>query len=569
MQENKTADKNQNGTTSKINIASELKKFSTPSVDHLSGTRKVKINALASQDLQALYEVSKAVNSTLILDDILGLVMLNSVELLKAERGFLMLLDSDNRLQFKTAHNIKKKELTNKDLQVSTTLANSVLDSGNSVYTSDALNDERFAKKKSVLEMNIRSAMCVPLRIKDQIIGIVYLDNSSETNIFLKSDLHLFELFADMAALAIQNAQYYSELSSSQRFQEAILENTPVGIMVLSGGGTIRSYNETARNILSRAFDSLKGDWKDLDNENILRRLPRKERELWQENIEKSKNEPSEIGSHLIKSDEGEMILRIHYSPFTVSADDPDGRIIIIEDITQRVLIERYLVASEKMVAKGEMAAAIGHELNNYLTTIMSSAQLLPKYIESDRLEKVSEKVDAIVAGVERMKRFTRGLMDFTVLETEKSLNALAPIIDDVIFFAKPQLQFKSIRIEADIPSNLPKIMMDPGQIHQVILNLLLNSAEALNSARIKNGSIKISVNSQKSELTMTIADNGPGIPEEMFPRLFEPHITSKEKGHGLGLSTCKKIVDSHGGEISASNNPHGGAVFTIILPLR
>jgi len=569
MQENKTADKNQNGTTSKINIASELKKFSTPSVDHLSGTRKVKINALASQDLQALYEVSKAVNSTLILDDILGLVMLNSVELLKAERGFLMLLDSDNRLQFKTAHNIKKKELTNKDLQVSTTLANSVLDSGNSVYTSDALNDERFAKKKSVLEMNIRSAMCVPLRIKDQIIGIVYLDNSSETNIFLKSDLHLFELFADMAALAIQNAQYYSELSSSQRFQEAILENTPVGIMVLSGGGTIRSYNETARNILSRAFDSLKGDWKDLDNENILQRLPRKERELWQENIEKSKNEPSEIGSHLIKSDEGEMILRIHYSPFTVSADDPDGRIIIIEDITQRVLIERYLVASEKMVAKGEMAAAIGHELNNYLTTIMSSAQLLPKYIESDRLEKVSEKVDAIVAGVERMKRFTRGLMDFTVLETEKSLNALAPIIDDVIFFAKPQLQFKSIRIEADIPSNLPKIMMDPGQIHQVILNLLLNSAEALNSARIKNGSIKISVNSQKSELTMTIADNGPGIPEEMFPRLFEPHITSKEKGHGLGLSTCKKIVDSHGGEISASNDPHGGAVFTIILPLR
>jgi len=569
MQGNKTTEKNQNGTTSKINIASELKKFSAPSIDHLSGTRKVKINALASQDLQALYEVSKAVNSTLILDDILGLVMLKSVELLKAERGFLMLLDSDNHLQFKTAHNINKKELTNKDLQVSTTLANTVLDSGNSVYTSDALNDERFAKKKSVLEMNIRSAMCVPLRIKDQIIGIVYLDNSSETNIFLKSDLHLFELFADMAALAIQNAQYFSELSSSQRFQKAILENTPVGIMVLGGGGTLRSYNETARNILSRAFESLKGDWKDLDNENILQRLPRKERELWRENIEKSRTEPSEIGSHLIKSDDGELIVRIHYSPFTVGADDSEGRIIIIEDITQRVLIERYLVASEKMVAKGEMAAAIGHELNNYLTTIMSSAQLLPRYIESDRLEKVSEKVDSIVAGVERMKRFTRGLMDFSVLETEKSLNALAPIIDDVVFFVKPQLQFKSIRIDADIPSNLPKIMMDPSQIHQVILNLLLNSAEALNSARIKNGSIKISVNSGKSKLTMIITDNGPGIPEEMFPRLFEPHITSKEKGHGLGLSTCKKIIDSHGGGISASNDPHGGAVFTIILPLR
>jgi K+-sensing histidine kinase KdpD len=418
MRENKTTEKKHDGTTSKINIASELKKFSSTTIDHLSGTRKFKINALASQDLQALYEVSKAVNSTLILDDILGLVMLKSVELLKAERGFLMLLDSDNRLKFKTAHNINKKELTNKDLQVSTTLADSVLKTGNSIYTSDALNDERFAKKKSVLEMNIRSAMCVPLRIKEQIIGVVYLDNSSETNIFLKSDLHLFELFADMAALAIQNAQYFSELSSSQRFQEAILEKTPVGIMVIDGGGGLRSYNQTAREILSQAFRSPEKDWRDLDNENILQQLSAKERKFWEDNIAKAGKK------------------------FSLGADDSGGRIIIIEDITQRTLIEKYLVVSEKMVAKGEMAAAIGHELNNYLTTIMSSAQLLPRYIESDRIEKVSEKVNSIVDGIERMKRFTRGLMDFSALETEKSLNDLVPIIDDVVFFVKPQQRF-------------------------------------------------------------------------------------------------------------------------------
>jgi K+-sensing histidine kinase KdpD len=556
MRENRTTEKNHNGTTSKINIASELKKFSTTTIDHLSGTRKLKINALASQDLQALYEVSKAVNSTLILDDILGLVMLKSVELLKAERGFLMLLDSDNRLKFKTAHNINKKELTNKDLQVSTTLADSVLKTGNSIYTSDALNDERFAKKKSVLEMNIRSAMCVPLRIKEQIIGVVYLDNSSETNIFLKSDLHLFELFADMAALAIQNAQYFSELSSSQRFQEAILEKTPVGIMVIDGGGSLKSYNQTAREILSQAFKSPNKDWGDLDNASVLQQLPAKERKFWEDNIAKAGKKTVEIGSHMIKTGGDELVVRIHFSPFSMGTDDSGGRIIIIEDITQRTLIEKYLVVSEKMVAKGEMAAAIGHELNNYLTTIMSSAQLLPRYIESDRIEKVSEKVDAIVDGIERMKRFTRGLMDFSALETEKSLNDLVPIIDDVV-------------IQANIPPDMPAIMMDASQIHQVLLNLLFNAADALNSVGNKEGLVEISVTYNKKEVTVRVIDNGPGIPEEMFTHLFESHITSKEKGHGLGLSTCKKIVEGHGGEIKASNNPNGGAGFTITLPMR
>ncbi len=570
MQENKIKDTKSGNTTSKINIASELKKFSSLAADQLSGTRKFKINALASQDLQALYEVSKAVNSTLILDDILGIVMLKSVELLKAERGFLMLLDSDNKLRFKTAHNINKKELTNKDLQVSSTLAEGVLKSGKSIYTSDALNDERFAKKKSVLEMNIRSAICVPLRIRDQIIGVVYLDNSSEANIFLKSDLHLFELFADMAALAIQNAQFFSELSSFQRFQEAILDKTPVGIMVINEDGVLRSYNGAAREILSEAFDSLKDVWENIENENILEFFPSNERGFWKENINKSKNESVEIASRLIKSEKkDDTIVRIHFSPFTLSGEDPDERIIILENITQRTLIERYLVVSEKMVAKGEMAAAIGHELNNYLTTIMSSAQLLPRYIETERFEKVSEKVESIVDSIDRMKRFTTGLMDFSALETNKSLSELAPVIDDVVFFVKPQQRFKNIEIEIEIPPDLPEIMMDSSQIHQVLLNLLINAADAINSRENKNGAVKISAEADDINLSLKISDNGPGISEEIFPRLFEPHFTSKEKGHGLGLATCKQILESHGGRITAHNNPDNGAGIVITLPLR
>ncbi len=565
----KTTDRKTNESTSKINIASELKKFSAPAKELLSSTRKFNINALASQDLQALYEVSKAVNSTLILDEILGIVMLKSIELLKAERGFLMLLDSNNELQFKTAHNINKKQLSKKDLQVSSTIAEGVVKTGKSIYTSDALNDDRFAKKRSVLEMNIRSAICVPLKIKNQTIGIVYLDNSSEANIFLKSDLHLFELFADMAALAIQNAQHYNELSALQHFQEAVLEETPVGIIVLSEDGILRSHNSAAQRILSMAVTSLDKKWDSIINNNFLDLLPEKERSFWVDNIKDSEEAPTEISSHMLKIDDEELILRMHFSPFANDNADLRGRIIIIEDVTDRILMEQYLVISEKMVAKGEMAAAIGHELNNYLTTIMSSAQLLPKYLNNKSMDKVTEKVDAIVDSVDRMKRFTLGLMDFSALETQKSYHKLQSVIDDVVFFVKPQHRFKHLGIEINFPDDLPGIMIDSSQIHQVLLNLLINAADAIETAKIKKGVIEISASADKDKMTLIIKDNGPGIPEVIYSRLFEPHMTSKKAGHGLGLSTSKQLVESHGGEISAENCAGGGACFTIVLPMR
>jgi len=111
--------------------------------------------------------------------------------------------------------------------------------------------------------------------------------------------------------------------------------------------------------------------------------------------------------------------------------------------------------------------------------------------------------------------------------------------------------------------------MIDSSQIHQVLLNLLINAADAIGGANMKNGVIKISAAADANKVIVSIKDNGPGIPEDILSRLFEPHITSKEKGHGLGLSTCKHIVESHGGKISAINIPDQGACFTVILPMR
>jgi signal transduction histidine kinase len=259
----------------------------------------------------------------------------------------------------------------------------------------------------------------------------------------------------------------------------------------------------------------------------------------------------------------------LRFSPFDHMDGEINGRIIVAEDITEKMILEQYLILSEKMVAKGEMAAAIGHELNNYLAAISSNAQLLSYNVANQQLDKIEPKVEAIISNIDKMKRFTSGLMDFSSLDTKKAPNDIARLIDDAIFFIKPQQKFKNIKIDVDIAPNIPKVEVDAGQIHQVFLNLLINAADAMNEHGVVSGLIKISCHLKGDFIVISVVDNGPGISKDILPKIFEPYVTSKKTGHGLGLSTSYRITNNHGGRMIASNGPEGGALFTVELPVR
>jgi signal transduction histidine kinase len=331
----------------------------------------------------------------------------------------------------------------------------------------------------------------------------------------------------------------------------------------------VRSFNAAALKLTQKASFLPSESEETILGKNLLDLLPAEEREFWKENISRSRSKSIEIDSHRLKTVSEDIIVRLRISPFDHMDDGVDGRIIVIEDITDKVIIEQYLVLSEKMIAKGEMAAAIGHELNNYLATISSNAQLLPINIANNQMDKVAAKVDAIVSNIDKMKRFTAGLMDFSGLETRKVAHDISRLIDDVIFFVKPQQKFRGIDIKLDVPGELPQVEIDVGQIHQVLLNLLLNAADAIRERDLKDGRIRISCRQENNDLIIAVADNGSGIPEEILPRIFEPYVTSKKTGHGLGLSTSYRIVSNHKGRLSAINNADSGATFTVELPLR
>ena len=523
-------------------------------------------------DLEALLDISKAINSTLVLDDILQMVMRRAIRLLGAERGFLMLLDEEGNLQFKTAHNICKESLSKEDFRISMSIATNVAKTGKSVYTSDAQHDERYSKQKSILELELKSIMCVPMKSKEKIIGILYLDNSSKSNIFLQSDLYLFELFAGQAAIAIENAKLYENLLAMKIYNENVVNKIPVGIVVVDNNLKITIANKASQEIFRKTGWREKSDYHTLKNLSLLDLVPPEDRTRWKkicyqvlytgEHFEEARS------YHRFGSEKVALSLRV--SPLNSHDNRILGLILVTEDITEKVIAEKYLIYSQNLVAKGEMAASIAHELNNYLTIILNNAELMLLNLKKGDNSKVEKNTRTIQECVDTMKRFTDGLMDFSKMGTKITEYNLRTLIETLIFSLKPQKQFSGIKFETVFDSELPALPMDVGQIQQVFLNILNNASDAINTLPEPQGTITINTSYIKREkmVEVKISDTGSGIPPELLPKIFEPHFSTKKDGHGFGLVICERIIKNHKGAIFVESSP-GRTTFTITLPVK
>ncbi len=524
-------------------------------------------------DLKAILDVLQAINSSLVLDDILRKVLKHAVELLQAERGFLMLLDESGDLQVKTLHNIARDRLLGDDFKISNSIANKVARNGVSVYTSDAQADEKYAKQKSIVELNLRSIMCVPLKIKEKIIGVVYLDNSTEAKVFLQSDLYLFELFAEQAAIAIENAKLYQNLLMLKKYNENVVNQTPVGIIVVNREFKVTSLNDAAFEILTPPARRTQTFRQKISGARFFDIVTDDQVPYWQRILEQvyDNGKVFEETRYYYKIEDEEKVLSLKVTPLEVEPENSKSLIIVIEDITEKVILENYVMLSEKLVAKGEMAASIGHELNNYLAIISNSAELMVRNINLKKYEKLQGNSDAILDNITKIKRFTDGLMDFSKLDKEIVLYDIRKLVEDLLFSIKPQKKFMSIQFDVDINHDLPQVEMDVGQVQQVLLNIIYNANDAMRTIPDHKGIIRIEANldsNDKNLLVLKIIDNGPGIAPKNLEKIFEPGFTTKKEGHGLGLANCKRIIENHFGEVEIESTQGEGTTFIIKVPV-
>ncbi len=534
---------------------------------------RVRDKGSSSDDYAALLTVSRAINSTLVLDDILKIVMEQAIELLRAERGFLMMLEEDGKLCVRSAHNFRKDSVdTTEDFRISRTVARQVAETGEPVYTSNAQEDQRFADNKSILELNLRSILCVPLKTKDRLIGVCYLDNRVATRPFVRDDLYLFNLLAEQASIAIENAKLYRDLESLKIYNESIVEQTPAGIIVLDEDLRVLTFNNMAENIFREPEVDWTAEQLAVQRVRFTDLIPAPDRIWWEDTLDlvRETQQTQVKDPYYHNTSSKEKVLSVKISTLNGIEGESPKLIVMAEDITEKAILQKYVIISEKLVAKAESAAAIGHELNNYLALISQHAELLPIYLERKQLDKMPGSCQGILDNIDKMKRFTDGLMDFSRMETELVEYDIRYLIEDQLFSLKPHQKFARTKFECKFDSNLPVIRVDVGQIQQVLLNLFNNAIEAIETIKSRRSKITIAVrhNTQHGNIEIMVSDNGPGMPEEVREKLFEPHFTTKTGGHGLGLYNCKKIIENHGGQMIVESKPGKGTTFTVRLPV-
>lgn len=223
------------------------------------------------------------------------------------------------------------------------------------------------------------------------------------------------------------------------------------------------------------------------------------------------------------------------------------------------------LIQSEKLAVIGQLASSLAHEINNPLQAVQSGLGLAIAELESGQMDHVHADLTVIQAELERIQAIFRQMLDFNrpVSHESRPLN-LNAICEGVHVLLRKKLEQADIKLHLELARSLPSTCGDGNQIKQVLINLVLNAAEAMPAT---GGTIIIRTSRGERRVYIAVIDDGRGIQPEHRARLFEPLFTTKTRGLGLGLAISREIIQRHNGEITAESIPGDGALFRIALP--
>jgi two-component system NtrC family sensor kinase len=258
--------------------------------------------------------------------------------------------------------------------------------------------------------------------------------------------------------------------------------------------------------------------------------------------------------------------MRANASPLFDAEGKSSGVIVSVRDITVERKLEQQIIQSERLAAMGQMIGGFAHELNNPLTSIMGVAELLQ---EGEREESARKHLVMLQQQARRAADIVQNLMYFSRPPAPGRVTVdLNELVQRTLHLHAYSLRKNNVTVDFLPEPSLPTVTGDSHQLMQIFLNLILNAEQAMRDARDR-GTLRVRMEKSSNSVIATFQDDGPGIPAEVLPNIFDPFYTTKRpgRGTGLGLSICKAILREHGGEIEASSGPGGGAVFRVTLP--
>lgn len=451
-----------------------------------------------------------------------------------------------------------------------------------------------FSEPELLRELEVHSYIGIPLidsQGNAQGVMVALYQEPIKSVDFAKS---IIQVFAGRSASELERLQATKDLVALRNRLENIINSMPSILVGVDANGLVMQWNLEAEKITG--IESAQAQGKKL--ELIFPDLGN-EMDLLLKNVNTHNTERHERVHCTIQGDPQIVDVTI----YPIKSDGTEGAVIRVDVVTDRVRIEEMMVQSEKMMSVGGLAAGMAHEINNPLTGILQSLQVMqnrisqPTPINTGAAEEAGTTLESIQAYMEK-----RGLMSMMTSISEAGQRA-AKIVDNMLSFSrKDEAHFAPNNIEEiiersiELASNeynlekrfdfrhiklvrefedLPLIPCESSQIQQVMLNLLSNSAQAMMIDRPENASapmIIIRVKNQKNTVLIEIEDNGPGMDAETRKRAFEPFFTTKDVGHGTGLGLSVSyfiITENHGGTMNLVSAAGRGACFSIRIPFE
>lgn len=386
-------------------------------LEQVSG--KIEVFQREHSNMLALAEIGQVINSSLELDEVLRIVMDNIVRLTKAERGFLMLRDEHGEMITRTARNWEMESINSSEKNVSRTVVQRVIDTGESVVTTNAQEDQRFLGQESIVAFNLRSILCVPLKVKNDLIGVIYADNRIRAGIFSDSEKDLLEAFANQAAVAIENARLFSSLKHTLE-EVTALKNLMDNVFASIASGVITADVQDTITLTNRAAETILGaSRQDIIGHHLKEALASVSSELEShlKEIRKTDQPIVELElSHSLPS-RGLVNWRFNLSPLKDASQKTQGVAIVLDDLTERKKLEAQRRLFERMVSPAVIEQLDPNSLQlggkrTEITALFADIRGFTTYSESLAPEKLVSILNQYLAAMAEAVLAQEGTID-------------------------------------------------------------------------------------------------------------------------------------------------------------
>jgi two-component system NtrC family sensor kinase len=510
------------------------------------------------KQLYTLQEVSRKASSTFHLEKLYKGVVASALKLTKAFSCMLFVLDEEGKHLTLTSSNVLEHvDRQYHRLRVGQGLVGWVAQQGQPLLVQDVQRDERY------LEMlpGVASKLVVPLISEKRILGVLCAESLS-SGAFSTDDLKLLMIFAGHTASLIRNARLYGQVMTERNFREYILESSPNAMISINLRKQITSINKRTEEIFHiKRSESLGRKVGEVFEDEIVRIIDlaldehtvvnRKE-VFW--NPQNGTSGYLGLTSSLLRNHQGNAI----------------GAMLIVRDLTEEKRTDDLIRRLDRLTSLGQLSAGIAHEIRNPLASINFNVQLLAKKLAVD--DHARGIIEDTQEGIDRIRTLVKGMLDFAK-PSQPSLmsNSIVRILKGAITLMDSQFKKKKIEAQLTLCDEIPEVVIDAHQIHQVFVNLLLNGMEAMpRGGRIDIvGRVIKGHGKSNDQAVLQFTDHGMGISGENLGKIFNPFFTTKTEGTGLGLSIVHKILEQHNASVDVESEEGKGTTFTLKFPMK